>query len=349
MKSSIKKLKNCRHVVEVKLSPERIKGEFDKVYDSLKKAANVPGFRVGTAPRDLLEKHYNKTAYEEVIKKLVPETYKAIVEQYKLDPIGYPDITDLKLDMDGGFSYTASIEIRPEFSLKNYKGLKLKKKNTEVKGEDVQKNLETLRDAHAQKVPKEGSEEKEKVLPKLDDEFAKDLGFDSLIKLKDAVKTDLQHRLEHESQADLEVQVVNQLVDSVNFDIPDSLVSSEKDRLLKDAKNRIAYIEAIQKKQNPEKKFELSDKDKKELEENSQKQAVRQVKAFFILDKIAQIEKIQIKSEELDREIENMATQYQKSKKEIEDYLARNHLLDEMAVNMRNKKVMDFILKEDVL
>jgi trigger factor len=346
MKSNIKKLKNCKHVIEVKLPPEKVKGEFDKVYNGLKKVANVPGFRVGTAPRDLLEKHYDKTAREEVIKKLVPETYKSIIEQHKLDPIGYPDITDLKLDSDGGFSYTANIETRPEFTLKNYKGLKLKKKSVEVKEEDIQRNLEALREAHAQNVPKEGSDEKEKVLPKLDDEFAKDIGFEDLSKLKDAIKANLRDKLEHESQADLEMQMINHLVDGVNFEIPDSLVNSEKERLLKDANSRIAYIEAVQKKQNPEKKFELSEKDKKELEENSSRQAVRQVKAFFILDKIAHAEKIYIKGEELDSAMEDMAKQYNKSKKEIEDYLEKNHLIDEIAVNMRNKKVMEFLLKE---
>jgi trigger factor len=184
------------------------------------------------------------------------------------------------------------------------------------------------------------------VLPKLDDEFAKDIGFEDLSKLKDAIKANLRDKLEHESQADLEMQMINHLVDGVNFEIPDSLVNSEKERLLKDANSRIAYIEAVQKKQNPEKKFELSEKDKKELEENSSRQAVRQVKAFFILDKIAHAEKIYIKGEELDSAMEDMAKQYNKSKKEIEDYLEKNHLIDEIAVNMRNKKVMEFLLKE---
>jgi len=344
VKSNIKKLKNCKKVVEVKLPPEKVKDEFNKVYEGIKKVANVPGFRPGTAPRDLLEKHYNKAAREEVIKNLVPETYSKIIEEHKLDPIGYPDITDLKLDLDEGFSYTASIETRPEFSLKNYKGLKLKKKKTEVKEEDVHKSLQTLREAYAQKTPKEGSEEK--VLPELDDEFAKDLGLENLDKLKEAVKSNLQHRLEQESQADLEMQVISQLVEGMNCELPDSLVDSEKERLLKDANSRIAYIQAMQKKQAPDKKFELSDKEKEELEENSKKQAVRQVKAFFILDKIAQTEKIYIKREELDKEIENMAEEYQKPKKEIEDYLEKNHKMDEIAVNMRNAKVMEFLLKE---
>ena len=105
MKSSIKKLRNCKKIVEVKLTPERVKDEFEKVYGGIKKAANVPGYRVGKAPRDLLESHYGKTAKEEVIKGLVPETYREILEQYKLDPIGYPDITDVKLDLKEGFSF----------------------------------------------------------------------------------------------------------------------------------------------------------------------------------------------------------------------------------------------------
>lgn len=346
MKSSIKKLKNCKKIVDVKLSPEKVKDEFDKVYEGIKKVASVPGFRVGKVPMYLLELHYSKTAREEVIKKVIPETYRKILEEYKLDPIGYPDISEVKLDLKEGLCYKASIETRPETHLKNYKGLKLKKKSSEVKEEDVQKNLESLRDANAQKIPKKDSEEKQKVLPKLDDEFAKDLGFENLEKLKELVRQNLKHRLQNESEADLEMQLINQLVDGINFETPESLVNSEKERLLKEANMRFAYMEALQKKDSPDKKFTLTDKDKKELEVNSQKQAARQVKAFFILDKIAQIEKIYLKEDELEIHINEMAAQYKKTKDEVRRHLEKNRMLDEVALNLRNKKVMEFLLKE---
>jgi len=184
------------------------------------------------------------------------------------------------------------------------------------------------------------------VAPKLDDEFAKDMGCENLEKLKDAVRQSLKQRLEQDSAADLEVQVINQLVEAVNFEVPESLVNGEKERLAKDANSRIAYMQAIQNKQNPDKKFTLSDKDKKELEENAGKQALRQVKAFFILDKIAQAEKIHLKQEDIDKRIEEMAAQYKKSKEEVRSHLEKNHMLDEMAVNMRNAKVMQYLLKE---
>jgi len=346
MKSSIKKFKNCKKTVEVKLPPEKVKDELDKVYEGIKKVASVPGYRVGNAPRDLLERQYSKTAEEEVIKNLIPETYKKILEQYKLDPIGYPDISEVKLDLKEGFSYKASIETRPQVSLKNYKGLRLKKKKAEVKEDDVLKNLESLREANAQKVPKKDGEEKEKVSPKLDDEFAKDLGFESLEKLKDAIRQNLKQRLEQDIETDLETQVINQLVDGGNFEIPGSLVESEKKRMIKDVKARISYMEAIQKKQNPDKKFTLNDKDQKELEKNAEKEALRQVKAFFILEEIAKVEKIYLKEEELEKHIEGMAKQYKKTKHEIKGYLGKNHMLDEIAVNMRNRKVVEFLLKE---
>jgi trigger factor len=346
MKSTVKKLKNCKKVFEVKLPPEKVRDEFDKVYEGMRKVANVPGYRVGKAPRDLLELHYGKTAKEEVIKNLIPESYGKILEEHKLHPIGYPDIADVKMDFKEGFSYVATIETRPEFSLKNYKGLKLKRKLVEVKEEDVDKNLETLREMNAQNIPKNDTEDKEKVLPKLDDDFAKDLGFENLEKLKDTVRQSLEKRLEEESEADLEVQIINQLVDGMDFEVPESLVNSEKERLVKDANLRFAYIGAIQEKEDPDKKFTLTDKDKKELEENAEKQALRQVKAFFILDKIAQAEKIYLEEGELERRIEELAAQYKKPKDEVRRHLEKNHMLDELAVNMRNAKVVEFLLKE---
>ncbi len=345
MKSSIKKLKNCKRILEVKLPAEKVRSELENVYENIKKVANIPGYRIGKAPRDLLELHYGKTAKEQVIKRLIPDTYKKVLEEHKLDPIGYPDITDVKFDLKEGFHYKASIETRPEFSLKRYKGLKLKKKKVEVKEEDVLKELESLREANAQKVPKKDGEKKEEVRPKLDDEFAKDLGLETLERLKDAIRGALGRRLEEDAHVDLEVQLINQLVQVVNFEVPESLVNTEKERLIKNTNSRIAYIEAVQKKQDPNKKFEMGDKDKKELEENAARQALRQVKAFFILDKIAESEKIYLKQEELDSYIEETAGHYKKTKEEMRRYLEKNHMLDEIAVNMRNKKVMGFLIK----
>ena len=95
MKSSVKKLKNCKHSLEINLPIDKVKEAFDEVYSDLGKYAIVPGFRQGKAPRDLLELHYSKTAKEEVLKKLIPKTYEKILEEYKLNPIGYPDVTDV--------------------------------------------------------------------------------------------------------------------------------------------------------------------------------------------------------------------------------------------------------------
>jgi len=262
----------------------------------------------------------------------------------------------VKLDPKEGFSYKAGIEIRPEINLKNYKGLKLKKKSAEVKEEDLAKNLERLREMHSHKVPKEGSQEKEKVLPKLDDEFAKDLGFEDLEKMKDAIRENLKVKLEEDCQADLEVQIINQLLDSADFEVPETLVSSEKERLMKDAEMRIKYMETLQKKENPKDPSApaaLQDQEnssnflgKKELEENASAQAIRQVKAFFILDRIAHAEKIYLKEEEIDVYVEGLAGHYNKTKDEIKSYLEKGNGMDELAVNMRNKKVMEFLLKE---
>jgi FKBP-type peptidyl-prolyl cis-trans isomerase (trigger factor) len=260
------------------------------------------------------------------------------------------------------------------------------------------KNLEYLREMHSQNVPKEGSSEKEKVLPKLDDEFAKDLSFENLEKMKEVIKENLKAKLEQDSASDLEIQIIDKLLDSIDFEVPETLVNSEKERLMKDADMRIKYMEALQKKENPDnqdsaKAFAESSKNKRQsaflldsignyinpdsydmgkfstiispyssgsaenllkplsegqifLEENASKQAVRQVKAFFILDKIAQDEKIYLKEGEIEKYIEGLAAQYKKTKDEIRGYLEKGHGMDELAVNMRNKKVMEFLVKE---
>jgi len=346
MKTTIKKLKNCKRVFEVKIPPERVRGEFDRVYDGIRKVATVPGYRVGKAPRELLELHYGDTARNEVIKNLIPESYKKVLEEHKLTPIAYPDISDVKMDLDMGLSYVATIEVRPEFSLKNYKGLRLKKKTFEVKEEDVNKNLEVLREINAEMVPAKEGGEKQKVLPELDDEFAKDLGFENLDRLKESVRNSLKNAKEEESIRDLELQVINQLVDMADFEVPESLVLSEKERLLKELEAQLEYINRMQKKENPDKPFTLTDKDRQELEKDTMLQAQRQIKAFFILDRIAQLENIFLEESDIEKAIEEMAIRYKKTKEEMRAYLEKNNLLDQMALNMRNARVMEFLLKE---
>jgi len=148
-KSKVKKMEDCVACLDIEVSKDTIENAFEEVYDELVKVVTIPGFRTGKAPKDLVKKQYAKDAREEVLKRLIPDAYRKAVEEHKITPVGMPDISDLKFDEGKLLSFKARIDTRPEFKLKNYKALKLERKKVDVKAEDIDKTIESLRGVHA--------------------------------------------------------------------------------------------------------------------------------------------------------------------------------------------------------
>jgi len=152
VKTKAKELEECSTLFEIEVPKETVDQAFEKVYSEMTKVASIPGFRPGKAPKELVKKRYSKEAKKEVINHLIPDAYQKAVEEHKIDPIGYPDITDLVFEAGKAMSFKAKIDTRPKFKLKNYKGIEVEKKKTAVKDEDVDKALDNLRQYSAKYV-----------------------------------------------------------------------------------------------------------------------------------------------------------------------------------------------------
>jgi len=151
-KSKAKKLEECAACLDIEVSKDDIDKAFEEIYDELAKVVNIPGFRIGKAPKDLVKKHYAKDAHQEVLKRLIPEAYRKAIEEHKLAPVGMPSISDVNFEQGKPLSFKALFDTRPEFKLKNYLSLKLERKKVEVGVEDIEKTLESLRGVHAKYV-----------------------------------------------------------------------------------------------------------------------------------------------------------------------------------------------------
>lgn len=148
-KSKAKKMEECVTCLDIEVSKDAIDKAFEEVYDELARVVNIPGFRVGKAPKDLVKKQYAKDAHQEVLKRLIPEAYRKAIEEHKLTPVGMPAISDVSFEEGKLLSFKARIDTRPEFKLKSYKAIKLYRKKADVKPDDVEKTLESLRGVHA--------------------------------------------------------------------------------------------------------------------------------------------------------------------------------------------------------
>ncbi len=153
LKSNIKKLKDCKIRMTVEVEAKLVENRFLEVLRGTQRSATLPGFRQGKAPLELVEKQFMNEATEEVLKSLVPEAYHQSVISQKILPVSLPSISDIKMSRGSALSFIAEFENAPAFSLKNYKGIRIRKIPAEVLPADVEKSISSLLEARAELVP----------------------------------------------------------------------------------------------------------------------------------------------------------------------------------------------------
>jgi trigger factor len=135
--------------LEVEVDARRVRRAFDRAYRELARQARVRGFRPGKAPRSVLEKLYGASLAEQIEQTLVSETLPDAVEQAGLELITEPQIEAGTLAADGDFRYTARVEVKPEIVLPDTRGLPVRRPAVQVNDEDVERELEALRQRSA--------------------------------------------------------------------------------------------------------------------------------------------------------------------------------------------------------
>lgn len=127
----------------------RVKNAFDNTYRQLARTANVKGFRKGKVPRTVLEKLYSATLPEEIERVLVQETIQEAIEKSGLMPVVQPEVEAGQPSADLDFEYTLRIEVKPEIELPGLEGLAATAPKVEVDPEDVEAELERMRENNA--------------------------------------------------------------------------------------------------------------------------------------------------------------------------------------------------------
>jgi trigger factor len=133
------------HALEVEVDAARVERAFTRAYKELGKSVQVRGFRPGKAPRSVLERLYGASVAEQIEHTLVAETLPGAVEQAGLEPVTEPAIDASPPRADAAFRYTARLEVKPELSLGDIRGLPGTRPRVEVSDQDVERELEALR------------------------------------------------------------------------------------------------------------------------------------------------------------------------------------------------------------
>ena len=148
----------CERHVSVTIPREDIERYFDKEFTELMPTAHVPGFRPGRAPRKLVEARFRKDIGEKVKGDLLMDSLTQVNEDQKLSAISEPDldIKAVELPGEGPLTFEFDIEVRPEFDLPQWKGLKIEKPAREFSDADVDQTLEDILARRGRLVPYDG-------------------------------------------------------------------------------------------------------------------------------------------------------------------------------------------------
>jgi trigger factor len=179
---------------------------------------------------------------------------------------------------------------------------------------------------------------KEKILPPLDDEFAKDLGdYASFEELKAKLKGEIEKEKELGLERQLKDQVVDQLLEANPFEVPDSLVEEQAKAMVSDTKLRLAAQGVVLKN--------LSVSEEK-LQEDYKVMAQKQVKTFLILEKIAGQEGIAVTDDEADDRLREMSERMHQKFDVVKRYYEKNGLLPEVKDGIIRDKTLNFLLEK---
>ncbi len=149
MDVNIEEISPIKKKVTVEIPVEMVSKQIDSAYEGLKKKAKIKGFRPGKAPRSILERYFKDYVKAEVIQKLIEETYQNAISENNLNPISPPLIDPGELEAGKSFQYTAIIEVKPDFQLEEYLGLKIEASREPIKDEEIEERLKNLQNMHA--------------------------------------------------------------------------------------------------------------------------------------------------------------------------------------------------------
>jgi trigger factor len=386
MKVTVVDLSPSQKKLQIESPAQQVQAELEKRYKELARTARIKGFRPGKVPRNVLKNYYGKAIENEVSNHFVNETFPEALRDSQLEPLAQAEVEEINFDSAGGLQYEATIDVAPPFVVEGYQGLEVRRRQLQV-GEDlVDRELETLRDRHAElrslnderpvregdfvvvsftpwvdgqvfergvakeqllevgkrsihpefdtqlighkaqepfsfeliyKDGKDGEptqelagktvqfdviiqEVKEKILPELDDDFAKEVrNLDTLTELRSSLREQLEKSEQQKLDQEIRQQISDKLCDQVLLEVPGRAVEVEVDQMVGQLQYQF---------QSQGLKLDASMFNTPEIRAEYRVQGERNLRLRLILDKIAQQENLAVD----DTEVEEIYSQFAK-------------------------------------
>ena len=154
MSIKVEKTENKNEVkLEFTIEAEKFEPGMKTVYQKNARYFNIPGFRKGKAPYNIVEKHYGpEIFYEDAFNEVVPEVYEEAIKANDLEVVSSPKIDVTQMEKGKELVFTAVVQIKPEVKLGKYKGIEIPKIEYNVSDEDIEKEIEAIADKNSRLV-----------------------------------------------------------------------------------------------------------------------------------------------------------------------------------------------------
>lgn len=146
VKTDLESLSPTRVKLTVELPFDELQPSFDKAYASIAKQVSVPGFRKGKVPARVIEQRFGRGAVlEEAINDAVPKAYEDALREKEIVPVGRPEVDVTEIEDGEKVTFTAEVDVRPEFELPDYKAITVEVDAAEASDADIDEHIDNLR------------------------------------------------------------------------------------------------------------------------------------------------------------------------------------------------------------
>jgi trigger factor len=147
VKSAVETMSPTRAKLTVEVPFEELKPSLDKAYKTIAQQINVPGFRRGKVPPMVIDRQVGRGAVlEQAINDVLPQKYMEAMQEHDLQPLAQPEIEVTRIDDNEALEFTAEVDVKPEITIPDYSGLSAEVDDIEVSDDDVQEQIEALRE-----------------------------------------------------------------------------------------------------------------------------------------------------------------------------------------------------------
>ncbi len=147
MKSKVENVEKNTVKLTIEVNAEVFDESIKKAYFKNRGKFNIPGFRKGKAPQNLIERYYGENVFfEDAFNMACPDAYVKALEENQIEPVDQPELGIEQIEKGKNLVFTAKVTVKPEVNLGEYKGLKVQKDVVSITDEDVQKELEDIQD-----------------------------------------------------------------------------------------------------------------------------------------------------------------------------------------------------------